>query len=123
MWSKNGRPVSAVAEPHPSKVVDHLGGRQAVADPGPGQGEGLGERAYHGHVGVPGYEPRGRLPAELDVGLVDDDERVPAGSERLDDLDWLCVPGGVVRRADEDDRGLRGKGLGDVARRDGPRFV
>src|SRR5438034_1761936 len=46
-------------------------------------------------------------------GLVDHDERVPAGCELLDNLDRLRVPRRVVGGADEDNGRLCGEGSGD----------
>ena len=57
-----------------SALVEH------VAEPGARHRERLRERAHDRDVRVLGDERRGAVAAELDVGLVDDDERASCGA-------------------------------------------
>jgi hypothetical protein len=85
------------------QVLHDLRRRERVADPRSRERESLRHRSRHDDVRMIGHERETRGPAELDVRLVDDDQRVGASGERRDRRDGLRVARRVVRRADEDD--------------------
>ena len=95
------------------EVGHHLGRREHVAEPGARHRERLGERAHHGDVRVVGDQLQRALAAELDVGLVDHDQRRRGVREFGDRLHGLGVAGRVVGRAHEHHVGLVGEGLLD----------
>ncbi len=95
--------AEVVGQPHDAAGVDdgRVGGE--VANPPAGQGERLGHGPGHDEPGVPVEQFQGRGPArELLVRLVDDDDRLGAGADLVDDVEAHDRPGRVVGRGDDD---------------------
>src|ERR671910_913830 len=85
-----------VRKPHATEVLDHRGRREAVPDPRAGERERLRKRPHDDELREAVEEWRGALAAELNVRLVDDNERGAPSGELLDELDRLRVASRVV---------------------------
>ena len=109
-------------QPDRVELGGQRGGREDVADPGPGQREGLGQRAHHDRVVALADERREVGAAELDVGLIDhhavrrtaDSAASPARPRRWDCGD--CTPTSAWRRRARR-RGAAGQPHGHVVHR------
>ena len=102
-----------VGQPDPLQVGDHAGAGEDVPEAGAGHRERLRERAHDRDVRLVGHQRQRALAAELDVGLVDDDQGIGGGGEVTHDVDRLGVAGRVVGRAHEHDVGRRADGVVD----------
>ncbi len=75
-----GQTVDRVAVLHLAQGADRVRGPEGVPQAHPGQAEGLGHGAQDDHLLVALQQGEGRLPPEVDVGLVDHEEslaRIP----------------------------------------------
>ena len=101
----DGCSVDVVGRSQPGHGRGDLGRGHRIAQPQPGHARPLAEGAQHQQVGMVSQQRDDGLPAEFDIGLVDDDGQGQP-QQALDGLNGDRSPVGIARRGDKEQFGL-----------------